>query len=230
MVKYIQSIAVAVMTTCVMAACAPPANNRESNLVASHSRSGAQPEFSLLTDAGVEQIKGSRRAGFDLRDRTLTNEEVGVPPESTSDVIIGNPGDPDIDLTLVGPIGEVTISAQTIWFTHLDQGRFTEIIFWRSFDTPEGAQQELAQANPRWGILPENVDTWASIATDAGDKKEKWSLGTGVGPTGLIVGMNASTKNDVQVFQYIVDVDPRNYNPVNLESIRTTGIGKRVVE
>ncbi|WP_110471002.1 hypothetical protein [Williamsia limnetica] len=178
----------------------------------------------------MQQIQDNRRARFDLRDLTLTNEEAGVPPEFTSDVIIGNPGDPDIDLTLVGPTGEVTISAQTIWFTHLDQGRFTEIIFWRSFDTPEGAQQELAQANPRWGILPENVDTWASIAMDAGDKKEKWSLGTGIGPTGLILDMNASTKNGIQVFHYIVDLDPRNYNPINLENIRTTGIGKRVVE
>ncbi|WP_207841841.1 hypothetical protein [Williamsia soli] len=178
----------------------------------------------------MQQIKDNRRARFDLSDRTLTNEEAGVPPESTSDVIIGNPGDPDIDLTLVGPTGEVTISTQTIWFTHLDEGRFTEIIFWRSFDTPEGAQQELAQANPRWGIHPENVEMWTSVSSRAGSEKVRRSLGTGIGPTGLIVGMNASTKNDVQVFHYIVDLDPRNYNPVNLENIRTTGIGKRVVE
>jgi hypothetical protein len=107
-----------------------------------------QDQYSYLTHEGVQQIKDNRRARFDLRDLTLTNEEAGVPPESTSDVIIGNPGDPD--LTLVGPTGEVTINTQTIWFTHLDEDTFPEIIFWRSFDTPEGAQQELAQANPRW--------------------------------------------------------------------------------
>ena len=230
MVKYIKSIAVAVMTTCVLAACATPANNRESNLVTSPSRTGAQPEFSLLTNEGVQQIKDSRRARFDLRDLTLTNEEAGVPPESTGEVIIGNPGDPDIDLTLVGPTGEVTISTQTIWFTHLYEETFTEIVFWRAFDTPEGAQQELAQANPRWGIRPSKVETWTGIAKDAGDEKEKWSLGSGIGPTGLIVDMNASTKNGIQVFHYIVDLDPRNYNRFNLENIRTTGIGKRVVE
>ncbi len=188
-----------------------------------------QDQYSYLTHEGVQQIKDNRRARFDLRDHTLTNEEAGVPPESTGEVIIGNPGDPDIDLTLVGPNGEVTISTQTIWFTHLDEDTFTEIVFWRAFDTPEGAQQELAQANPRWGIRPSKVETWTGIAKDAGDEKEKWNLGSGIGPTGLIVDMNASSKNGIQVFHYIVDLDPRNYNPVNLENIRTTGIGKRVV-
>jgi hypothetical protein len=71
---------------------------------------------------------------------------------------------------------------------------------------------------------------WTSVSSRTGAEKVRRSLGTGIGPAGLIVGMNASIKNGVQVFHYIVDLDPRNYNPVNLENIRTTGIGKRVVE
>jgi hypothetical protein len=66
--------------------------------------------------------------------------------------------------------------------------------------TPEDARQELADATARWGILRSKVATWTSIANEAGDRKEKWNLGTGVGPTGLVVTMNASIKNGVQVF------------------------------
>ncbi len=186
-----------------------------------------QPEFSVLTDDGVQQIKDTGRARFDLRDRVLTNAEAGVAPESRQEVIIGNPGDPDIQLTLVGPEGEVTISTQTIWFTHLDEHSFTEIIFFRAFDTPETAQQELNEAVTRWGILPENIEMWSSVSGKVQDDKVRRSLGTGVGATGLIVGMNASIKNGNQVFHYIVDLDPRNYNAENIANIRSTGIGRR---
>ncbi|MFP3468192.1 hypothetical protein, partial [Leifsonia sp. SIMBA_070] len=63
----------------------------------------------------------------------------------------------------------------------------------------------------------------------AGESKEKWSLGNGIGPTGLIVGMNASIKDGVQVFQYTLNLDPRNYTPENIENIRSTGLSRRVV-
>lgn len=61
----------------------------------------------------------------------------------------------------------------------------------------------------------------------ADDGKDKWSLGSGIGPTGLIIDMNASIKNGVQVFQYYVHLNPLTYNPENIESIRATGISHR---
>lgn len=50
-----------------------------------------------------------------------------------------------------------------------------------------------------------------------------------IGPTGLIIDMNASIKNGVQVFQYYVHLNPLTYNPENIESIRATGISHRPV-
>ena len=187
-------------------------------------------EFSLLTDEGMKRIEESRHARFDLRDLMLTNTEAGLPADHKRDVIIGGAGEPDIELTFLGPEAGDTVSTQTIWITaHYRGGQFEDLIFWRSFDTQEGAQQELAQATTRWGILAENVETWNSIASRAGESKEKWSLGNGIGPTGLIVGMNASIKDGVQVFQYTLNLDPRNYTPENIENIRSTGLGRRVV-
>lgn len=212
----------------IVAACTVTTDNKETPVTSTSGPSG-QPEFSLLTDSGVEQIKDSRRARFDFRDLTLTNAEVGLPSDHTQDVIIGGAGEPDVELTLVGPDAEETVRTQTIWVANSRDGQFNYITFWRSFSSPEDAQQELAEISARWGILPANVDSWTEIAANARkDKKEKQNLGSGIGPTGLIIDLNASIKNGVQVFQYFVLLNARNYTPENIENIRTTGIGKIV--
>ncbi|PYE14984.1 hypothetical protein DFR67_11159 [Williamsia limnetica] len=229
MVKSLQALTISALIALSTAACVSTTSGSEGSFVESIPSPNTQPEFSLLTDEGVQQIKDSGRARFDLRDRVLTNAEAGVAPESRQEIIIGNPGDPDIQLTLVGPEGEVTISTQTIWFTHLDEDSFTEIIFFRAFETIEIAKQELNESVTQWGILQENIEMWSSVSEKAQDDKVKRSLGTGVGATGLIVGMNASIKRGTQVFHYIVDLDPRNYNEENIANIRSTGIGRRVV-
>lgn len=210
----------------IVAACTVTTDNKETPVTSTSGPSG-QPEFSILTDSGVSQIKDSRRARFDFRDLTLTNAEAGLPPDHTQDVIIGGVGKPEIKLTLVGPDAEETTTTQTIWIVHIDEDQFTYLTFWRSFDSPEDAREELAQATTRWGIRPSKVETWSSVVKDAGEGKEKRNLGSGVGPTGLIVDMNASIKNGVQVFQYFVILGKNSYNPENLESIKTTGIGSR---
>ncbi|ORM30512.1 hypothetical protein [Williamsia sp. 1135] len=129
-------------------------------------------------------------------------------------------------MTLVGPDGEETTTTQTIWTVHFGVAgkfKFDYLTFWRAFYSAEAAQQELSAVTARWGIHPDSVTTWNSIAANAGDQKEKFSLGSGVSPTGLVIDMNASTENGVQVFQYFVDLDERRYTPENLASIRATG-------
>ena len=226
----LRAIAIAIALICMVPACTVTKVDQEARAISSEPNLLGQPGFSRLSTSGVKQIKDSRSARFDFRDLTLTNAEAGLPADYNRDVIIGGAGKPDIELTFLGPEAQATVSTQTIWITtYFRGGRFEDLIFWRSFDTTEGAQHELAQATARWGILPENVDTWTHIASKADDGKEKWSLGSGIGPTGLIIDMNASIKNGVQVFQYYVHLNPLTYNPENIESIRTTGISHRPV-
>jgi hypothetical protein len=229
MVKLLKKNTIALFVLCALVACSSPIHKKEDNVVTSSSNSQPAPLFSFLNEDGVRQIEATGRARFDVRDRTITNAQAGVPPDFTKDVLIGKPGGADIELTLVGPEGEATTTTQTLWITHLDDGRFTEIIFFRAFHTAEDVNQELMIAIDTWGILPSKTESWKTIAIQAGVNKEKWNLGAGVGPTGLIVDMNASIKKETQVFNYIVDLDPLNYNPENIANIRSTGIGKRVV-
>lgn len=231
MVKVRTFSIISVFITCLLVACSAPEDNEGSAAVTSNSNTDPRPQFSQLSDGGVRQIRGSRTARFNLRDLTITNEEAGVPLDSQREVIIGNPGDPDIQLTLVGPNSEELVAVQTMWFTHhLAKSRFSEIIFWRHFDNPDLAHAELREGVQRWGFHPDKVDSWIETARTTGGEKEKSSLGSGIGPSGLIVDINASRENAVEVLQYTVDLDPRDYNTANIDAIRTTGRSTRTVE
>ena len=180
------------------------------------------PEFSLLTEAGINQIKESRHARFDLRDHTLTKADVGFDPPVDKGPMVGNASSPELTLEFLGPTGTETVTTRTFMVPSLSKNEPYELIaFWRDFDNPADANTELLAGIERWGFLPAKIQNWITNTGDGED--DKAVLGMGVGPAGLVVEVEARLKNGHQLLRYMVHLTPDLYTPEAQANIRQFG-------
>ncbi|MCP9619919.1 hypothetical protein FOH10_07435 [Nocardia otitidiscaviarum] len=179
-------------------------------------------EFAQLTPAGIEQIKQTGHARFDLRNRELTKAAAGMEGQIMGP-IIGGPDQPMITLELLGPNRTETIEANTIGFVSSGPAEepYQEIVFFRPLDTPEQANGELREGITRWGFNAENVRLWEENTSGKSDYQQVVSMG--LGPSGLVVEVEAYLQQGRPLLRYIVHLEPYLYTPQALEEIRTTG-------
>lgn len=177
---------------------------------------------SQLDAAGITQIKESGRARFDLRDHELTPADVGIRADRMGP-IVGRPGDDPVELTLVGPDGEETVSTSTFGATFLTTGRAaTNITWFESYDTEDEAFAALDAAGDRWGLTREAVAGWRETLALGGD--QEISLRPSVGPSGLVNQVTVrGERGKGQTHQWAVLLDPRYYEADALEKLRRTG-------
>ncbi len=177
---------------------------------------------SQLDAAGVAQIKESGRARFDLRDLELTPAEVGI-REDRMGPVVGRPGDDPVELTLVGPDGEETVSTSTFGATFLTTGRAaTNITWFESYDTEDEALAALDAAVDRWGLPRQAVASWREALALGGEQEV--SLPPGVSPSGFVTQVTVRGEQGAgQTHQWAVLLDPRYYEPDALAEIRRTG-------
>ncbi|TDZ76943.1 hypothetical protein DE4585_01213 [Mycobacteroides salmoniphilum] len=177
--------------------------------------------FSLLTEAGIAEIKKSRHARFDLTSRELTRQAVGL-AGSKYEPMIGTPGGPDLIFIFLGPTAEENVVTQNITFASTDLTDTLNLIVW--FSAPpniEAAHAELRAGIHRWGFRPEDVERW--IANSGKRDTDKETLGMGLGPAGLIVEVTARKKNGNDIYQYGMELDPALYTAEAIGSIKKTG-------
>ncbi|KRQ23125.1 MULTISPECIES: hypothetical protein [Mycobacteroides] len=177
--------------------------------------------FSLLTEAGIAEIERSKHARFDLRNRELTRQAVGL-AGSKSEPMIGTPGGAELTFTFLGPSAEENVVTQNITFASTDLADTLDLIVWFSAPaTIEDAHAELRSGIYRWGFRPEDVQRWITNSTKRDDDKE--FLGMGVGLAGLIVGVTARRKNGNDVYEYQLYLDPALYTANAIDAIKKTG-------
>ena len=180
------------------------------------------PEFSILTKPGINQIKESRHARFDLRDLDLTKADTGVEPVYDLGPMIGNASGPELTLELLGPTGTEIITTRTFMVDSLVKDEpYTGITFWRDFDNPADANTELRDGITRWGFHPDRVQDWLDYAAAREDAKSYVSLG--IGASGLLAGVEARQKNGHTLLRYEILLEPKYYEPDVLANIRATG-------
>lgn len=181
---------------------------------------------SRLDSDGIEQIEETGAARFDLRDRELTRAEVGLRPGRLGP-IVGRPGGDTIDLTLVGPDGEETVSTATFGATFLStQDTATNLTWFESYDTEAEALEALDGAVERWGLRQEAIANWRETLALGGEQEV--SLPLGVSPTGLVTQVTVRGEQGAgQTHQWAVLLRPRYYTPEALDAIRRTGDAPR---
>ncbi|WP_134071457.1 hypothetical protein [Mycobacteroides salmoniphilum] len=177
--------------------------------------------FSLLTDAGIAEIKKSKHARFDLRSRELTRQAVGLAGTKYGPMI-GTPGGPDLAFTFLGPNAVENLVTQNITFAANDLKDTVDLIVW--FSAPpnmEAAHAELRAGINRWGFRREDVERWI---TNSGKREtDKETLGMGLGPAGFVVEVTARKKNGKDIYQYGLELDPELYTAEAIEAIKKTG-------
>lgn len=179
-----------------------------------------------LDSDGIEQIEQTGAARLDLRDRELTREEVGLPPGRLGP-IVGRPGGDTIDLTLVGPEGEETVSTATFGATFLStRDTATNVTWFESYETEADAFEALDAATERWGLRQEAIANWRETLALGGEQEV--SLPLGVSPTGLVTQVTVRGEQGAgQTHQWAVLLRPRYYTPEALDAIRRTGDAPR---
>lgn len=210
-------LAAVMMLLLTAAACSAPSSKEEPL--------PSTTEFSQLTPAGIEQIKTTRHARFDLRNHDLTKSSVGTEGE-TMGPIIGGADQPMITLELLGPDRTETVETNTIAVVSTGPASepYEDIVFWRSLDTPQQANEELRDGITRWGFNPARVSRWEENSQSQSDYRQVVSMG--IGPSGLVMEVEAYLQAGKPLLRYIVHFEPRLYTPEVLDRIRSTGLSR----
>ncbi|OAT66397.1 hypothetical protein AWB85_16845 [Mycobacteroides immunogenum] len=177
--------------------------------------------FSLLTEAGIDEIIRTKRGRFDLRSGDLSKAAVGL-ENSDKEPMIGRPGGEEVTFTFLGPAAEETLITDSITFTTSNITNSVDNIVW--FSAPanmDAAHAELRSGIYRWGFRPQDVERW--INDSAKHETDKSTLGMGVGLAGLVVEVTARKKNGNEIYQYSIYLGGDYYTPKVQETIHATG-------
>lgn len=184
--------------------------------------------FSLLDDRGIEHIKQSRAARFDLRDRRLTREDVNIGRERLGPQV-GKPGAPEIDLELVGPGGTEKASTSTfLAYFREPGGDATAITWFESYDTRAEGDAALADAVEHWGLPEDTVRNWQEtvrFATDGPfadpEGTTRSSFGPGLAESGLVAEVTVRTipEREGETLEVSVYLQPKYYTDDYLERL-----------
>ncbi len=179
--------------------------------------------YSRLDAEGLQQIEDTRIIKFDLHSGTVRLSDVGFDADDA--LAIGDPRAPEKLLVLDGPHCREVLRTRTLFIT-ADRfaGTLDDIAFWRSVDTLDDAITEVRDGIDRFGYNKDNVEEWVKGVTKHRDDEYRQVISTGVGRCGLITSVEVNYKKDRPVvLQYFVYIQAADYDPANLESIRTTG-------
>ncbi len=179
--------------------------------------SGASPlsvTQSRLDEDGISAIKAAGAARFALQDHSLTADEVGI-EAGRMGPIIGTPGGPVIDLTLVGPQGEDTIETSTFGVQFDTDGSGLSVTWITSYDAGDGLAA-LREERQRWGLREADLQFLAEDVNLGGEVERV--LGPGVAESGLVMSLTAQF-GQRDVVRYEVLLADGYYTPQALAAI-----------
>lgn len=164
-------------------------------------------EFSTLDAAGVDRIRTDKQARLDMSSGSLQKSAVRVSEDSYGPEI-NTQDSGKINLTIVGPSGEINSQTDRIRFKTTDtRPDFTEVTYFLTADSLEGFTTLIRDGVDKYGIGADDAERWiASTSQDPGSKSD-YSLTSGTS-TGLEVNydLRFDGSKDSQVI--IVHVSP----------------------
>jgi hypothetical protein len=138
----------------------------------------ARGSFSTLDDAGVEQIKASRTARLDMSSGALEKAAVSVTDAYGPE--INTIGAGKIDLTTVGPEGEITAKTDRIRLNTADtRTDFSEVTYFLTTRSKEEFYELIRDGVRRYGIDGESAENWISSTESDPAGKSSFSITTG---------------------------------------------------
>ncbi len=168
--------------------------------------SGAET-YSSLDPAGIEEIKASKMARFDMSSGRLTKKDVGLEDGTSQapDVLV-----PDgvMELTIEAPTGLIRAKTNRLRLNGMNKGPdFREITFFLTAESLEDFTALIRDGVDRYGIPGESAEDWIESKSSHPEDKSDFALAPGTS-TGLQVqyDLRYDGSKDVQVI--IVHVHP----------------------
>ncbi|WJH26073.1 hypothetical protein [Pseudarthrobacter defluvii] len=163
--------------------------------------------FSTLDKAGIEKIKASKSASFDMTTGWLSKDSVGLEDGSSQapDVSIK---DGTMSVIIEGPTGVVTAQTDRLRMNGMNTGsNFSEVTYFLTAQSLNEYTTIIRDGVDRYGINNEAAEDWIQSISAKPDQKSEFAIGTGTS-TGLQVtyDLRYDGAKDTQVI--IVHVNP----------------------
>ncbi|MFC8041473.1 hypothetical protein ACFUOZ_19150 [Paenarthrobacter sp. NPDC057355] len=186
-------------TACQIPVPASPTTSQGSTVITS--------EYSTLDAAGVDRIRTDKRAKLDMSSGTLQKSAVRVSEDSYGpEINTQNSG--KIDLTIVGPSGEIRAQTDRIRFKTTDaRPDFTEVTYFLTADSAEGFAALIRDGVEKYGIDADDAERWISANGKDSSAKSEYSLTSGKS-TGLEVNYDLRFDGSKETQVIIVHVTP----------------------
>ncbi|MDI2035549.1 hypothetical protein [Paenarthrobacter nitroguajacolicus] len=195
------AMALGILTTtaCQVPTPAAPSTSQGSTVITS--------EFSTLDAAGVDRIRKEKRARLDMGSGTLQKSAVQVSEDSYGPEI-NTQDSGKIDLTIVGPSGEISAQTDRLRFKTTDaRPDFTEVTYFLTANSVEEFTSLIRDGVDQYGIDADDAERWITSNGRNPSGKSDYSLTSGTS-TGLEVNydLRFDGSKDTQVI--IVHVSP----------------------
>ncbi|MFJ4267371.1 hypothetical protein ACIPY1_12515 [Paenarthrobacter nicotinovorans] len=186
-------------TACQVPVPASPSTSQGSTVITS--------EFSTLDAAGVDRIRTDKRAKLDMSDGTLQKSAVRVTDDSYGPEI-NTQDSGKIELTIVGPSGEIHAQTDRIRFKTTDaRPDFTEVTYFLTADSAEDFAALIRDGVEKYGIDADDAERWISSTSKDSSAKSDYSLTSGTS-TGLEVNYDLRFDGSKETQVIIVHVTP----------------------
>ena len=193
------AVAILATTACQSPVPAAPSTSQGSTVITS--------EFSTLDAAGVDRIRTDKRARLDMSSGTLQKSAVRVSADSYGPEI-NTQDSGKVDLTIVGPSGEISAQTDRIRFKTTDaRPDFTEVTYFLTAGSAEEFNALIRDGVQKYGIDADDAERWITSNGQDPSAKSDYSLTSGTS-TGLEVNydLRFDGSKDAQVI--IVHVTP----------------------
>ncbi|WP_017200174.1 hypothetical protein [Arthrobacter sp. M2012083] len=200
-------VATFLLASLVLTGCAAAVPNGPATASTAPSALTGAKTYARLNPAGIEQIKKSRMAVFDMTSGELTKESVGLENGTSQapDVLIS---DGLMELKIEAPTGLISAKTDRLRLNGMnDRSDFGEITYFLKADSFEDFTALIRDGVERYGIPGESAEGWIESMSSRPEDEGDFSLAPGTS-TGLRVSydLRYDGSKDVQVI--IVHVHP----------------------
>ena len=200
-------VATFLLTSLVLTGCAAAVPNGSATASTAPSALTGAKTYARLDSAGIEQIKKSRMAIFDMTSGVLTKESVGLENGTSQapDVLIS---DGLMDLNIEAPTGLISAKTDRLRLNGMNnRSDFREITYFLKAESFEDFTVLIRDGVDRYGIPSESAEGWIESMSSRPEDEGDFSLASGTS-TGLRVSydLRYDGSKDVQVI--IVHVHP----------------------
>lgn len=200
-------VATFLLTSLVLTGCAAAVPNGSATASTAPTPPSGAKTFSRLDPAGIEQIKKSRTALFDMTTGELTKRGVGLENGTSQapDVLIS---DGLMELKIEAPTGLISAKTDRLRLNGMNnRSDFREITYFLKAESFEDFAALIRDGADRYGIPSESAEGWIESMSSRPEDEGDFSLAPGTS-TGLEVSydLRYDGSKDVQVI--IVHVHP----------------------